>query len=154
MAEGGVLEYEWLSAAIEKPRSASSGIAFFDCADLGDRHASFRCNRREHIESRRLDGAHDLVIIPAGQRRFDESGIRGNGAASRFRKRDAFDRDSGGNAGRAAELFQVAGQTVGDIHRRGGVEPNGFGSSVARLWDEVAIEQILFLRAIEIPVLG
>ena len=70
---------------------------------------------------------------------------RPNGQQGRSRRRDRDLRqvDIGGDARGRAELGQIAGQAIGDVHRRGGKVAHRFGQRVARLRHPVTADQHL-----------
>ena len=62
--------------------------------------------------------------------------------------------DGRADLGGAAELGEIAGEAVRDIHGSGGMGAHGFGQRIARLRQQITREQMLALRLGQLPVLA
>ena len=75
-----------------------------EAVDLGGRH-----------------GAEDFIVVAAGERGFKRGGVGGDDGLRGVGQRHARGVDSGGNAGDAAELGEIADKTVRHIHGGGSI---------------------------------
>ena len=99
-------------------------------ANLGHRDASLVRCRAKHGKFVRRQRQDSLVVVAAAERHFHHRRIGGDCRADRIGKRHARDIDLGRNAGRAAQLGEIAGETVGHIDCRRSVLQNRMASAL------------------------
>ena len=102
-----------------------------------DRHV---CALRRSAEGSRLGRGHraqNFIIVAPGERCFAHRRIGRDRGARRIRQRHARDFDSRREPRHAAELGQIADQSVGHVHRRRGMRAHGFGERIARLRQQI-----------------
>ena len=115
--------------------------------------AADACWRNAVDLARRHAGQH-FVIVAAGEDGFDQRRLLGERRARRVGERHARDLDLGSDARGAAELGEIAGEPVGDVHGRRGVRAQHRRDGVARLRHEIAGREAVLLVAGEPPALG
>ena len=134
-----------------RPRKRAVPFPAVTVADLGHRHA--RC-RRLLAQRRDLAGRHGrkhLVVVTAGEDRLDQRGLLASAARAASDSGTRSTSISAANAGSAAELGEIAGQAVGDVHRRVRVCADQIGDGVARLRHEIARPEVILRPPIEAP---
>ena len=104
---------------------------------------------RERLEPILRDRAQDLVIVAAGNDASRCRRCRARAGSRPARTSGMLGRiDHRRDAGRRAELGEIAGKTVGHVHRRAGVIANGLCQRVARLRHAIASDQHRACRGI------
>ena len=141
------------AAATRSPCPAASknlgdGRPGDDGADRGHGHPGKPGSLRERLKAILRDRAQNLVVVAAGNDGLDADDAAGEQFRSGRRQRDARRVDHGGDAGRRAQLGEIAGQTIRHIHRRAGVIANRLRQRLARLRHAIAPDQHLLCRGI------
>ncbi len=133
--------------------SEKTGLALprHDAADLGDRDARRRCLLAQRLDLARRHACQDFVVVAAGEDGLDQRGLLGERRARRVGERHARDLDLGIDARGAAELGEIAGKPVGDVHGGRGVGAQHLGDGGARLRHEIAGREAVLLVAAQAP---